>query len=71
LFLIDKKLSLITINDVNPSCSEELQIVTDELNKLNVKYNRSIVPNYDKKYNLEDNQDFCDQISKLLHLDNV
>src|SRR4051812_34440650 len=65
--MIDKKLSLITIHDVNPSCSEKLQTITDELNKLNVKYNLSIVPNYDKKYNLEDNHDFCDQISTLLH----
>jgi predicted deacetylase len=69
--MIDKKLSLITIHDVNPSCSEKLQIVTDELNKLNIKYNLSIVPYYNKKYNLEDNRDFCDQISKLLQSDNV
>jgi predicted deacetylase len=64
--MIDKKLSLLTIHDVNPSCSEKLQIVTDELKKLNIKYNLSIVPYYNKKYNLEDNPAFCDQISKLL-----
>jgi predicted deacetylase len=64
--MIDKKLSLLTIHDVNPSCSEKLQIVTDELNKLNIKYNLSIVPYYNKKYNLKDNHAFCDQISKLL-----
>ena len=64
--MIDKKLSLLTIHDVNPSCSEKLQIVTDELNKLNIKYNLSIVPYYNKKYNLKDNHAFCDQISTLL-----
>ena len=65
--MIDKKLSLITIHDVNPSCAEKLQIITDELNKLNVKYNLlSIVPNYNKKHNLKDNSAFCDQISTLL-----
>jgi predicted deacetylase len=69
--MIDKKLSLLTIHDVNPSCSEKLQIVTDELNKLNIKYNLSIVPYYNKKYSLKDNHAFCDQISKLLQSDNV
>lgn len=69
--MIDKKLSLITIHDVNPSCSEKLQIITDELNKLNVKYNLSIVPNYNKKHNLKDNSAFCDQISTLLQSDNI
>ena len=44
--MIDKKISLITIHDVNPSCAEKLQKITDELNKLNIKYNLSIVPNY-------------------------
>ena len=51
--MIDKKLSLVTIHDVNPSCAEKLQTITDKLNKLNIKYNLSIVPNYNKKYNLE------------------
>jgi predicted deacetylase len=64
--MIDKKISLVTIHDVNPSCAEKLQTITDELNKLNIKYNLSIVPNYNKKYNLEDNPAFCDQISTLL-----
>jgi predicted deacetylase len=64
--MIDKKLSLVTIHDVNPSCAEKLQTITDKLNKLNIKYNLSIVPNYNKKYNLENNPIFCDQISTLL-----
>jgi hypothetical protein len=40
--MIGKKLSLLTIHDENPSCSEKLQIVPDELNKLNIKYNLSM-----------------------------
>ena len=69
--MIDKKLSLVIIHDVNPSCAEKLQKTTDELKKLIIKYNLSIVPNYNKNYNLKDNPDFCDQISLLLQSDNV
>ena len=64
--MIDKKLGIITIHDVNPSCSKKLQTITDELNKLNIKYNLSIVPFYDKKYNVKDYIAFCNQISSLL-----
>jgi predicted deacetylase len=64
--MIDKKLSLVTIHDVNPSCSEKLKKITDELNKLEIKYNLSIVPNYQYSNNLIDNPAFCEQISKLL-----
>ena len=60
--MIDRKLSLVTIHDVNPSCAEKLQQITDELNKLGIKYNLSIVPNYQYRYNLKDNPSFCDQI---------
>ena len=69
--MMGKKLCIITIHDVNPSCSEKLQKITEELNKQNVKYNLSIVPNYNKEYNLEDNTAFCNQISTLLQSDNV
>ena len=64
--MIDQKLSLVTIHDVNPSCSEKLQKITDELNKLEIKYNLSLVPNYQYGNNLIDNPAFCEQISKLL-----
>ena len=37
--MIDKKIIIVTIHDVNPSCAEKLQTITDELNKLNIKYN--------------------------------
>ncbi len=69
--MIDRKLSLVTIHDVNPSCTEKLQKITDELNKLDIKYNLSIVPNYQYKYNLKDNEAFCDQISTLFQSDNI
>jgi predicted deacetylase len=70
--MIDQKLAIITIHDVNPYHSQEILTVTEELNKLNVKYNLSIVPYYNKKYRLEDYMDFCKQISSLLkdgHID--
>jgi predicted deacetylase len=69
--MIDKKLSLVTIHDVNPSSSEKLQKITDELNKLEIKYNLSIVPNYQYSNNLIDNPAFCEQIFKLLQSDKV
>jgi predicted deacetylase len=64
--MIDEKIGIITIHDVNPSCSQKLQTITDELNKLNIKYNLSIVPFYDKKYNIKDYIAFCNQILSLL-----
>src|SRR5829696_7998748 len=48
--MIDQKLGIITVHDVNPSHSEEILTVTEQLNKLNVKYSLSIVPYYNKKY---------------------
>jgi predicted deacetylase len=64
--MIDEKLGIITIHDVNPSCSKKLQTITDELDNLKVKYNLSIVPFYDKKYNVKDDLAFCNQVSSLL-----
>jgi predicted deacetylase len=62
---------LITIHDVNPTCSEKLQKITDKLNKLEIKYNLSIVPNYQYSNNLIDNPAFCEQVSKLLQSEKV
>jgi predicted deacetylase len=70
--MIDQKLAIITIHDVNPNHSQEILTVTEQLNELNVKYNLSIVPYYNKKYRLEGYMDFCKQISSLLkdgHID--
>jgi predicted deacetylase len=69
--MIEKKIAIITLHDINPSCAEKLQLIADELNQLKVKYNLSIVPYYDKKYNIKDNLEFCTQISSLLQSDNV
>ena len=63
--MIDKKIGIITIHDVNPSCSQKLQTITNELDNLKVKYNLSIVPFYNKKYNVKDDTAFCNQISSL------
>src|ERR687885_47768 len=69
--MIDQKLAIITVHDVDPSHSKEILTVTEQLNKLKVKYNLSIVPYYNKKYRLEDYMDFCKQISSLLKYGDV
>src|ERR687888_756016 len=69
--MIDQKLAIITIHDVNPSHSKEIQRVTEQLNKLKIQYNMSIVPYYSKKYNLKDYSAFCDEISSLLKSGNI
>jgi predicted deacetylase len=69
--MIDQKLAIITIHDVVPSHSEEILTTIEQLNKLKVKYNLSIVPYYNKKYRLEDYKDFCKQISSLLEYGHV
>ena len=68
--MIDKKLAIITIHDVYPLYLEKIRRISDELNKLKIKYSLSIVPYYNKKYNLKDNAAFCDQISSLLQSGN-
>jgi predicted deacetylase len=69
--MIDRKLAIITIHDVNPSHSEKILKTSYELNKLKIRYNLSIVPYYRKKYNLKDYVAFCHKISSLLESDNV
>jgi predicted deacetylase len=69
--MIDRKLAIITIHDVNPSHSEKILKTSYELNKLKIRYNLSIVPYYRKKYNLKDYVSFYDKISSLLQSDNV
>jgi predicted deacetylase len=64
------KLATITVHDVNPSHSEKILKTLDELNKLKIKYSLSIVPYYGKKYNVNDDPDFCTQISSLVHSTN-
>jgi predicted deacetylase len=68
--MIDQKIAIITVHDVNPSHSEETLKTLDELNKLNINYNLSIVPYYNKKYNLKDFTDFSNRISSTLQADN-
>ncbi|HZC49530.1 MAG TPA: DUF2334 domain-containing protein [Nitrososphaeraceae archaeon] len=52
--MIDQKLAIITIHDVNPSHSEKILKTSDELDKLKIKYNIGIVPYYSKKHNVKD-----------------
>jgi predicted deacetylase len=67
--MIDQKLAIITIHDVNPSHSERILKTLDELNTLKINYNLSIVPYYNKKYNLEDFDNFSKSISSTLQSD--
>ena len=69
--MIDQKVAIITIHDVNPSHSEKILKTCYELNRLKIKYNLSIVPYYRKRYNLKDYVAFCDQISSLLQTGNI
>ena len=69
--MIDEKLAILTIHDVNPSHSKEILTVTEQLNKLKIKYNLSIVPYYNKKYRLEGYKDFCKEISSLFKYGNI
>jgi predicted deacetylase len=69
--MIEQKLAIITIHDVNPSHSEQILKTCHELDKLKARYNISIVPHYRKKYNLKDYQAFCDEISSLLKPGNI
>lgn len=69
--MIDRKLAIITIHDVNPSHSDRTLQTAHELNKLKIDYNLCIVPYYGKKYNLKDYVDFCGQIYSLLQSGNV
>ena len=69
--MIEQKLAIITIHDVNPSHSEQVLKTCYQLNKLNATYNLSIVPYYRKKYNLKDYHAFCDEISSLLKPGNI
>ena len=68
--MIDKKIAIITIHDVNPSHLEKILQTLDELNNLKIKYNLSIVPYYNKKYNIKDDVDFCNQMSSSLRSTN-
>jgi predicted deacetylase len=69
--MIEQKLALITIHDVDPSHSERVLRTCYELDKLKIMYNLSIVPYYNKKYRLEDHMNFCKQISSLLKYGHV
>lgn len=69
--MINKKYCILTLHDVNPSCSEKFQKITDKLDELTIKYNISIVPDYCKKCNLRESPDFCNQITTVLQSDQV
>jgi predicted deacetylase len=63
--MIDQKIAIVTVHDVNPSHSEKILKTIDELNGLKINYNLSVVPYYNKKYNLKDYTDFARHISSI------
>jgi predicted deacetylase len=69
--MIDKKIGIITIHDVNPTCSKQLQTITNKLDNLKLKYNLSIVPFYNKTYNIKDHIAFCEQVFSLCQSDSI
>jgi len=69
--MIDEKLAIVTVHDINPSHSEKILKTLEDLNKLKIKYNLSIVPYYSKKYHLKDYSEFCDQITSLMRSGNI
>jgi predicted deacetylase len=67
--MIDQKIAIVTVHDVNPSHSGKILETLDELSKLKINYNLSVVPYYNKKYNLKDFADFSNSISLTLQSD--
>jgi predicted deacetylase len=68
--MINQKIAIVTVHDVNPSHSEKIFETLKELSKLKINHNLSIVPYYSKKYNVKDDIDFCNQISSSLRSGN-
>ena len=69
--MIDQKLAIVTIHDINPSHSEKITKTLEDLSQLKIKYNLGIVPYYSKKYHLKDYIEFCDEITSLMRSGNV
>ena len=68
---MQNKIAIVTIHDVNPSCTERLKDLTDVLEGHNVKFNLSLVPFYQKTFNLINYPTFVSQLSTLLKKQNV
>jgi predicted deacetylase len=64
--VIDQKIAIITIHDVNPLHSEKIFRTIDKLHEIKIKYSLSVVPYYAKKYNIKDDLNFCNKILTLL-----
>lgn len=63
---MENKIALVTIHDVNPSCAERLNEITSRLEEQRIAYNLSVVPFYQRKFNLTNHPDFCNQLSSLV-----
>ncbi len=65
------KVAIVTIHDINPSCAERLERVTDILQEQNIRYNLSLVPFYQKTFNLINYPAFVSKLSSLSKKQNV
>jgi predicted deacetylase len=68
---METKIAIVTIHDVNPSCTERLEQVTDILEGQNISYNLSLVPFYQQKFNLINYPTFTNQLLSLSRKHNV
>jgi predicted deacetylase len=68
---METKIAIVTIHDVNPSCTKRLEQVTDILEGQNISYNLSLVPFYQRKFNLINYPNFTNQILSLSKKQNV
>ena len=62
--MIDKKRrhAIITIHDAAPVFEEKICEFTDELDKLNIKFNIAIIPFYKEEQNLTNYPEFVEKI---------
>ena len=65
---MEPKIAIVTIHDVNPSCADRLEQVTDSLEGQNISYNLSLVPFYQQKFNLINYPIFSKQLLSLSKL---
>lgn len=68
---MEPKIAIVTIHDVNPSCADRLEQVTDSLEGQNISYNLSLVPFYQQKFNLINYPVFSKQLLSLSKAQNV
>ena len=64
-----KRLAIITIHDAAPVFEEKICEFTDELDKLNIKFNIAIIPFYNEEQNLTNYPEFVEKIKSYSALE--